>query len=117
MIYKSLTFWTLIAGLAAFVAHWYFPAFPFDEVTILAAILFVLGLIGVVPAFRAHRSLTPPIVNSLAFWQLVAGVVVFVLHFFASNFPFDQAAIMAFVLFVLGFFGIHPELRARGLIG
>jgi NADH:ubiquinone oxidoreductase subunit K len=116
MIFKSLTFWTLIAGLAAFVARWYFPAFPFDAVTILAAILFVLGLIGVVPQLRAVRALTPPVVNSLAFWQLVAGVVVFILHFFAPSFPFDSAAILAFVLFVLGFFGVHPELRARGLL-
>lgn len=116
MIFRSLTFWTLAAGLLAFVAKWYFPTFPFDEVTILAAILFVLGLINVVPQLRAQRALTAPIVNSLAFWQLVAGFVVFILHFFAPNFPFDQLAILAFILFVLGFFGIHPELRARGLL-
>ena len=115
MIYQSLTFWTLIAGLAAFTLRWYFPAFPVDEITILAAILFVLGLIGVVPQLRAQRSLTPPIINSLAFWQLVAGLVVFALHFFAPSFPFDQAAILAAILFVLGFFGVHPELRVRGL--
>lgn len=116
MISKSLTFWSLVAGLLAFILRWYFPAFPFDAVTILAAILFVLGLIGVVPQLRAQGALTAPIVNSLAFWQLVAGLVVFVLHFFAPSFPFDQLAVLAFLLFVLGFFGIHPELRARGLI-
>jgi uncharacterized membrane protein YqjE len=116
MISKSLTFWTLVAGLVAFVLRWYFPTFPFDAVTILAAILFALGLIGVVPQLRAQRALTAPVVNSLAFWQLIAGLVIFVLHFFAPSFPFDQMAVLAFFLFVLGFFGIHPELRARGLI-
>lgn len=43
MIFQSLTFWILVAGLTAFVARWYFPTFPFDEVIILAAILFVRG--------------------------------------------------------------------------
>jgi di/tricarboxylate transporter len=55
-------------------------------------------------------------VNSLPFWQLLAGLAAFVIHFFAPTFPFDQIAILAFILFVLGYFGIHPELRARGLI-
>lgn len=116
MITKSLTFWTLVAGLLAFLARWYFSTFPFDEVTILSAILFVLGLIGIVPQLRIHGALTAPIVNSLAFWQLVAGFVAFVLHFWAPNFPFEQAAILAFILFVLGWFQIHPELHLRGLL-
>ena len=116
MIYKSLTFWTLVAGLAAFVARFYFPAFPLDNVSILSLILFVLGLLGVVPALRAlGLAAFPPLFNSLAFWQLVAGFVAFVLHFFAPDLPFDQAAILTLLLFVLGFFGIDPELRARGL--
>jgi hypothetical protein len=116
MISKSLTFWTLLAGLLAFVARWYFPTFPFDSVSILALIIFALGLIGVVPQFRAQGALTSSIVNSLAFWQLVAGFVAFILHFFAPSFPFDQVAILAFIVFVLGWFNIHPELRIRGLI-
>ena len=116
MIYKSLTFWTLVAGLLAFAARFYFPAFPLDEVSILAAILFVLGLIGVVPTLRAQgMAAFPPIFNSLAFWQMVAGLVAFVVHFFAPDFPFDDVAIMAVILFVLSYFGITPELRARGL--
>jgi len=116
MIFKSLTFWTLLAGLLAFVARWYYPAFPFDAVSILALIVFVLGLIGVVPQFRAHGALTVGIVNSLAFWQMVAGFIAFVLHFFAPTFPFDQVIILGFILFLLGIFNIYPELRIRGLI-
>jgi len=116
MITNSLTFWTLIVGVIAFALRWYFPTFPFDEVTILSGVLFLLGLIGVVPQLRARGALTSSIVNSLAFWQLIAGLAAFVIHFFAPAFPFDQVAILAFIIFVLGWFGVHPELRARGLI-
>ena len=116
MIVNSLTFWTLLVGVIAFVIRWYFPTFPLDEVTILSVVLFLLGLIGVAPQIRARGALTTNIVNSLPFWQLLAGLAAFVIHFFAPTFPFDQIAILAFILFVLGYFGIHPELRARGLI-
>ena len=116
MIWKSLTFWTLVAGLLAFVARFFYPAFPLDAVQILAAIMFVLGLIGVMPQFRATRTLTGSIVHSLAFWQLVAGLLVFVVRFFAPTFPFDQTVIVGFIIFILSFFGIYPELRIRGLI-
>lgn len=116
MIYKSLTFWTLLVGVAAFALRWYFPTFPLDEVTILSLVLFLLGLIGVYPQLRAQGALTTNIVNSLAFWQLIAGLAAFVIHFFAPALPFDQLAILAFIIFVLGYFGIHPELRVRGLI-
>jgi NADH:ubiquinone oxidoreductase subunit K len=123
MIFKSLTFWTLVAGLLAFVAKFLFPTFPLDAAGILAAILFVLGLIGVVPAVRANRASVAMgasadwvgLVNSLAFWQLVAGILYFVVKFFAPNFPMDQGAILAVIVFVLGFFGVTPELRVRGL--
>lgn len=115
MITKSLTFWTLLAGLAAFIARWYFPTFPLDETTILSVVLFALGLIGIVPQLKARGALTKSILYSLAFWQLVAGLVIFVLHFFAPSFPFDQATILAFFLFVLGYFGIDPELQVRGI--
>lgn len=119
MIFKSLTFWTLIAGLLAFVAKFYFPTFPLDAAGILAAILFVLGLIGVVPAFRAmgvRGAVAGGIVNSLAFWQLIAGLLFFVLRFFAPSFPFDQGVILGVIVFILGWFGVKPELRARGLL-
>ena len=119
MLFQSLTFWTLLVGLIAFAVRWYFPTFPLDETSILAVVLFVLGLIGIVPTLRAHgvRALvSPPIVNSLAFWQLVAGFVAFVLHFFAPSFPLGTDIILGVILFVLGYVGIHPELRARGIL-
>lgn len=119
MIFQSLTFWTLLVGLIAFALRWYFPTFPLDEMSILALVLFVLGLIGITPALRARgvRALvSPPVVNSLAFWQLVAGFVAFVIHFFAPDFPFQTETILAVILFVLGYVGITPELRARGIL-
>lgn len=119
MIFKSLTFWTLLAGLAAFVLRWYFPAFPLDAETILALVLFVLGLIKIYPTLRSRgfRSLaTPPVITSLAFWQLVAGLVAFILHFWAPSFPFDTPTILGAILFVLGLIEIYPELRARGIL-
>jgi len=119
MIFQSLTFWTLLVGLLAFALRWYFPAFPLDEISILALVLFLLGLIGITPTFRARgfRMLfTVPIVNSLAFWQIVAGFVAFVIHFFAPTFPFSTDIILGVILFVLGYVGITPELRVRGLL-
>lgn len=119
MIFQSLTFWTLVVGLLAFILRWYFPAFPLDQVSILALVLFFLGLIGITPTLRARgvrALLTPPIINSLAFWQMVAGFVVFVIHFFAPDFPFSTETILAVILFVLAYFGIHSELRMRGLL-
>lgn len=116
MIFNSLTFWTLLVGLLGFVVRFYFPQFPLDDVSILALVLFVLGLIGVVPSVRAKGALTSSIVNSLAFWQLVAGFLVFVIHFFAPSFPFGVENVLAVFLFILGYFNIHPELRSRGFI-
>jgi hypothetical protein len=119
-IFNSLQFWTLVAGLAAFTTRYYFPAFPLDEAGILALLLFVLGLIGVVPTLRTYgfkASLaTASFYNSLAFWQLVAGLVFFVLRYFAPTLPIDEAIILAVILFVLAALGIVPELRARGLM-
>lgn len=118
MIHRSMTFWALLAGLLAFVARFYFPAFPLDQVSILNLILFALGLVGIIPTLRAHGLrgvLAAGILYSLPFWQLICGLLGFVIHFFAPAFPFDNTVILAFFLFVLGYFGIHPELRARGL--
>jgi len=53
-IYKSKIFWTLIAGVAAFVAKFYAPEFPFSEVEILAVIIFVLNLFKIEPELRAR---------------------------------------------------------------
>lgn len=118
-IFSSRNFWVLAAGLLVFVGRYYFPAFPLDEAGALAVILFALGLIGVVPQARlygARASFTTAVIyNSLAFWQLVAGLLYFVLRYLAPAFPLDETAVLAFVVFVLGLFGITPELRQRGL--
>jgi len=119
-IFKSLTFWTLLVGLVACVVRFYQPEFPLSEVNILALVLFALGLIGVTPTFKLtgfRGALTGGIVNVLAFWQLVAGFVIFVITYFAPTFPFTTETILGVILFVLSFFGIKPELRAKGFKG
>lgn len=119
-IFSSLQFWTLLVGVIAYVAKFYFPELPLDNQSILALVLFVLGLVGVTPQVRRlglRPSLTTTAVyNSLAFWQLVAGLVAFVVTYFAPQFPFDQDAIFAAIVFVLGLLGVVPELRERHLI-
>lgn len=115
-IYKSLTFWTLLAGLAAFVARFYVPAFPLSEANILALVLVVLGLIGVVPTLQVRGvrgALASGIITVLAFWQLVAGLVWFVLSYFAPALPFSTETILGVILFILSLFNIRPELRLR----
>jgi len=113
-IYKSYTFWALIAGLLAFVAKFFYSAFPLDEAQILATLLFILGLTGIVPAFRAGvRGVS--LVNSLAFWELVAGLLAFAVHYFAPQFPFEAGSILVLITFILGSIGITPELKVRGL--
>jgi hypothetical protein len=53
-IHKSIIFWTLIAGLLAFVAKFFYPAFPLSEVEILALIIFVLNLFNIKPELQAR---------------------------------------------------------------
>jgi hypothetical protein len=113
MIYNSLTFWTLLVGLIGFAIRFYYAAFPLDNVSILALVLFALGLIGVVPAVRARGALEGDIIHSLAFWQLVAGFLVFVVHFFAPALPIDNVIILGIIMYVLSWFGVKPELKAR----
>lgn len=117
---NSLQFWTLVAGLLAFVARFFYPDFPMDESQILAAVLFVLGLIGITPQVKASltvKSVTfGDLLKSKAFWTLVSGLVAFVVHYYAPDFPLDQAAVLALIVFVLNAVGINPELRNRGLL-
>ena len=115
-IYKSLTFWTLLVGVLAFVLTFYLPAFPLSAPNILALVLFALGLIGVWPAFRTYGfrgAFSSGIVNVLAFWQLIAGFVIFVITYFAPTFPVSTETVLGVILFVLSFFNIKPELRSR----
>lgn len=119
-IFKSLNFWTLLAGLVAFAIKLYQPNFPLNEANILALVLFALGSIGVVPAFRVkgfRAALAGGIVNVLAFWQLVAGFVIFVITYYAPAFPFTTETLLGAILFVLSFFQIKPELQAQGFKG
>lgn len=63
----------------------------------------------------------PPFVKALAFWKgfafLAAGVVALLAYFgvIPASDAYTYEAILAFILTVLQFFGITPELRARGL--
>jgi hypothetical protein len=64
----------------------------------------------------------PPFVLSLAFWKAVSfilmGVAALLVVFgvIPAQYGLDAGAILAFILSVLQFFGINPELRMRGLI-
>jgi di/tricarboxylate transporter len=113
-IYKSLVLWTLITGILAFVAKWFFPAFPLDQAGILLVVLFLLGLFGVVPSARALGFSS--IFSSLAFYEMLVGLAGFIIHYYVPEFPLDNGMILMIVLFVVGLFGIRPELRARGLL-
>jgi hypothetical protein len=53
ILLKSLKFWTLVVALVLFVIQAYVPSFPFDESTLLKAVLFVLGLFQIEPEIRA----------------------------------------------------------------
>lgn len=119
-IFKSLKFWTLLVGLIAFAINFYQPGFPLSKANILALVLFALGLIGVVPAFGVkgfRAALAGGIVSVLAFWQLVAGFVIFVITYFAPAFPFTTETLLGVILFVLSFFQIKPDLQAQGFKG
>lgn len=115
-LFKSLTFWVLLVGVAFFVIRFYFPAFPLTEAQILSLVLFLLGLIGVYPTLRdlGVRGLaTPSILNSLAFIELVAGLAAFVWNTVRPDAPLSREMILGVFLAVLALFQIYPELRAR----
>lgn len=116
MVIYSLQFWTLVVALLVYVVKYYFPIFPFDNAQILAAVLFLLGLIGVVPQAQLRGASFGDLLHSKAFWTLVAGIVAFLAHFFAPEFPLDGAVILALIVFVLNSAGINPELRRAGIL-
>ena len=115
-IFKSLTFWTLVVGVLAFVAKFFLPAFPLDNQGILSLILFLLGLVNIVPTARLISATFSDLLKSLHFWTMLTGLVSFVIHYFAPTFPMDAAAILTVVLIILGLFNINPELRLRKII-
>lgn len=116
---NSLAFWTAVVALLSFVLKFFWPDFPFDNEQVLAAILFLLGLVGIYPQFMQRRLLGltfGDLVKSKAFWTLVAGLGAFVVHFYSPDFPLDEAAILALIVYVLAQFGVVPELRQRGIL-
>lgn len=52
------------------------------------------------------------LVKSLKFWVLVVAILLFVVQAYVPSFPFDQDAVLKFVLFILGLLHIEPELKA-----
>lgn len=114
-IFKSLTFWTLIAGVLAFVVKFFQPNFPLDNQGILSLILFLLGLFNIVPTMRFQGATWIDLFKSLPFWTMVAGLLSFVVHFFFPDFPLDDVGVLAVIVYLLGLFGITPELRARNI--
>jgi hypothetical protein len=116
MIYK-LQFWTLVVALGTYIAKYFYPDLPLTEAEILAGVLFLIGLIGIVPAVRAAFNVAvigytlADLFKSLPFWVLVAGLIGFVVRFFAPEFPYTDAVILSVIVFLLNRFGIQPEMR------
>jgi uncharacterized membrane protein len=121
LMIQKLQFWTLVVALATYVAKYFYPDLPLAEADILAGVLFLLGLIGVVPTVRGIRkskygATIGDLFKSLAFWTLVAGLIGFVVHFYAPEFPYSNAVILAVIIWVLNQIGINPQLRIMGFV-
>lgn len=119
-IFKSLNFITLLVGLVMFVITFYVPAFPLDQANVLELVLFALGLINIYPTVNAmgvRGAIAGGILDSLPFWQLLVGLVTFVLDFYFPNFPIGYQPLLAIFLFVLGLFKIVPTIIQRGVMG
>jgi uncharacterized membrane protein YdcZ (DUF606 family) len=128
MIFKSLTFWTLVAGLLAFLGKFIVPTFPLTADQILALIVSALGLVNVVPDLRvgvmvarvtsdnSTVDVLMRLLRSKPFWTLVAGLIGFVVRYYFPTFPLDDLTILGLIVFALGMFNITPELATRGLI-
>jgi len=119
MIYR-LQFWTLVAGLAAYILTYLYDL-PITAADILAGVLFLLGLIGVVPTARAaynqRRGLGwGDLFESTAFLTLLAGLVGFVIRFYAPDFPYTDAVILSVLVFVVNKVFINSNLRYNGLL-
>lgn len=53
-IYKSKVFWTLVAGVLAFVVKYFVPSVEITDVQILAAIVVILNSFNITPELRAR---------------------------------------------------------------
>ena len=58
----------------------------------------------------------PPFVKSLAFWKAISLIVATLVAYFFPDYKIDAVMVEFLVLAVLQFFGVTPELRARGLL-
>lgn len=112
---NNLQFWTLLAGFLAFVAKFFWPELPLDATLILSVIMVALAAFGIYPKFRyAYARVTMgDLVNSLEFWTLLAGLAGFVIYYYAPDFPFEEGALLATILYILKLFGISPSVLER----
>lgn len=111
----------MLVGLLAYVVKFFLPDFPLDATAILAGVLFLLGLIGIVPTIRGIRlskygATWTDLFKQLAFWTLVAGILGFVIRYYKPDFPYNDAVILAVIVFLLNKVGIVPQLRLMGFI-
>jgi hypothetical protein len=116
MIFTSLTFWTLLAGVLAFAIKFFVPTFPFTQDMILMFFVFLLGFVNIYPSLRYKGILGLSwldILKSKAFLVLVVGLLGFIVRYYLPTLPWDNGAILVAVVFVLGLFNIYPEVRAK----
>ncbi len=114
---------TIIAGLVLAALKAFFPTIPLSEEQIVLLITFLLGLFGVVVQLRNRaqlRKLDPNggnvILNSKAFWLLIASVLSLVVTSFFPDFPIAQVDISGVLLWLVTQAGLNPQFRAQGLL-
>jgi hypothetical protein len=129
----SLSFWKafsfLVAGiLGLLVVFGVIPSqFGLEAAAVLTAVLAVLEFFGIKPELRARFALgllpvIPPFFYALAFWKalsfVVAGILALLVffHVIPAQYALEAGAVLAALLSILEFFGIHPELQIKRLL-
>lgn len=114
---------TIVAGLLLAALKAFFPTIPLTEEQIVLVVTFLLGLFGIVVQVRARaklRQLDPNggnvILNSKAFWLLIASVLSLVVTSFFPDFPIAQVDIAGVLLWLVAQAGLNPQFRAQGLM-
>ncbi len=114
---------TVVAGLIAFVAKILYPAFPLTTDQIVLIITTLLGLFGVVVQLRNQAKIRKldsnggnVVLNSKAFWLMVASIVSLVVTSYFPDFPIAQVDVGTVLLWLVTQVGLNPQLRAQGLI-
>lgn len=113
MILKSLNFWTLLVGLIVYVVTFFVPTFPFNQMEVLSAVLFVLGLINIHPTFKFASLTWIDLFGKMDFWLALTGFVSFVVTYYKPDWGWTQGMLMSVVLAILALFKIKPELKYR----